>query len=291
MGMSAMLLVSSDICMLVNQIPLWIISLIYPDQHQSLLCEYLSYRVYGDYRMTQLPWAQGEEPRHLLEALRRTFLRTVETQQNPSLIRQRDNQPREITRSARTKMDSLFRSVTDLKAKGIYLQRSSNCLTDISFSSFGFFAQLRLPIFWVNEESKVLFSNLILFEMSPGVETDFGVTSYFNFMKTLINNANDVKVMREKGILCSTLENDEEVLDIFKSISTYGSSSTGLGHFNEVKMRIDKYCNNKARIWMAELINTYFRSPWAVIAFLAAAFLLCLTVVTVCNVTYAGSQT
>ncbi|KAG6390676.1 hypothetical protein SASPL_148415 [Salvia splendens] len=279
MGMSAMLLVSCDICMLENQIPLWLISLVYPDQHQSLLCEYLSYRVYGDYRMSHLPWTkqEEEEPRHLLEALRRTFLHVVEIQQISSRIPRESS--RKITRSARTQMDSLFRSVTDLKAKGIHLQRSSNCLTDINFFSFGLFAQLRLPTFWVNEESKVLFSNLIVFEMSPGVETDFGVTSYINFMKTLINNANDVKAMREKGILCSTLENDEEVLHIFKSISTYGFSSTGLGHFNEAKMRIDEYCNNKARIWMAELINTYFRSPWAVIAFLAAAFLLCLTVV------------
>ncbi|KAG6386633.1 hypothetical protein SASPL_151801 [Salvia splendens] len=272
MGTSAMLSVSSDTCMLANQIPLWLISLIYPVQHQSLLCEYLSYRVYGDYRMRQLPWA-GEEPRHLLEALHRTFLRrVVETQPNP------DNQPREITRSAWSQMDSLFRSVTDLKAKGIYLQPSSNCLTDISFTSYGLFAKLRLPIFCVNEESKVLFSNLIVFEMSAGVQTDYGVSSYINFMKTLINNANDVKVMRERGILWSTLENDEEVLHIFKSISTYGFSSTGLDHFNEVKMRIDVYCNNKARIWMAELFNTYFQSPWSAIALFAAAFLLCLTI-------------
>ncbi|KAL1568129.1 UPF0481 protein [Salvia divinorum] len=283
MGMSAMLFVSCDTCMLENQIPLWIISLIYP-QHQSLLCDYLSYHVYGNYSMTQLPWTEEERPLHLLEALHRTFLRPVETQQNSSFLWrpiEKYNQPRasrkKIT-SVWTLMDSPFRSVTDLKAKGIHLRGSSYCLADINFFSFfGLFAQLRLPIFCFSEESKVFFSNIIAFEMSPETDTDYGVTSYFNFMKTLINNAKDVKVLREKGILYSMLASDEEVLDIFKSIDTYGCGFSVTEGFYEVKMMIDEHCNSKAKTWMADLINTNFRSPWAVIALAAAMFLLCLT--------------
>lgn len=127
----------------------------------------------------------------------------------------------------------------------------------------------------VNDDNIVVFSNLIAFEMSPRMYNKFSVTSYFNFMKTLINNAKDVKVLREKGILISVLASDEEVLHVFKSIDTYGFSNFGL--FYEVKMRINEHCNSKANTWMAELINTNFRSPWAVIALTAATFLLCLT--------------
>ncbi|KAL1539887.1 UPF0481 protein [Salvia divinorum] len=249
-------------------------------QHQSLLRHYLSYTVYGDYMMAQLPWGE-EEPLHLLEAWHRTFLRLVEVQQNSSRFWQlikKYNQPRarkEISTTVWQLLDSPFRSVTDLKAKGIHIRRSSYCRTDINFFSFGLFAQLRLPIFFVNEGSTVFYSSIIAFEMSPGTGTDFGVTSFINFMKTLISNAKDVKVRREKRILYSMLASDEEVLDIFKSIDTYGYSNTDL--FYEVKKRIDKHCNSKARTWMAELINTNFRSPWAVIALAAATFLLCLT--------------
>ncbi|XP_047961352.1 UPF0481 protein At3g47200-like [Salvia hispanica] len=282
MGVSAMLFVSCDIFMLENQIPLWIISLIH-HQHQLLLCQYLSYAIYGDYSMTQLPWTEGEEePLHLLEALRRTSLRLVETQQNSSFfwrLINKYNQPREsskkLTPSLWQVVDSPFRSVTDLIAKGIHLRGSSHCLTDICFFSFGLFAQLHLPVLFVGDDDIVTFSNLIALEMSPGTYTDFGVTSYINFMKTLIINAKDVKVLREKGILISVLASDEEVLDIFKSIDTYGHSNFGL--FCEVKMRINEHCNSKARTWMADLINTNFRSPWAVITLAAATFLLCLT--------------
>ncbi|KAG6386635.1 hypothetical protein SASPL_151803 [Salvia splendens] len=283
LGMSAMFFVLSDICMLENQIPLWIISLIHP-QYKSLLCQYLSSTFYGDNNcMTQLPWAEEEEePLHLLEALRRSSLRLVETQQNSSLfwrLIKKYNQPREssknLTPSVLQLLDSPFRSVTDLKAKGIHLRKSSRCLTDIRFFSFGLFAQLHLPVFLISDADIGAYSNLIALEMSPGTRTDLGVTSYINFMKTLIINVNDVKVLREKGILFSMLASDEEVLDIFKSIHTYGYSNFGL--FYEVKMRINEHCNNKAKTWMADLINTNFKSPWTVIALLAATFLLCLT--------------
>ncbi|KAG6386637.1 hypothetical protein SASPL_151805 [Salvia splendens] len=146
-----------------------------------------------------------------------------------------------------------------------------------TFFSFALYAELHLPFFNITNNSKTFFSNIIAFEMSPETETDYGVTSYFNFMKTLILNASDVKVLREKGILYSRLASDEEVVEMFKSIDTYGYSKHGL--LDEVKMRIEEHCSSKAKTWMADLVNTKFRSPWAVIALAAAAFLLALTVV------------
>ena len=74
-------------------------------------------------------------------------------------------------------------------------------MTDINFYSFGLFAQLYLHVFFISDNDIVTYSNLITFEMSP--YTDFGVISYFNFMKTLISDVKDVKVLREKGILYS----------------------------------------------------------------------------------------
>ncbi|KAL1568104.1 UPF0481 protein [Salvia divinorum] len=282
LGMSGMLFMFRDMYMLENQIPLWLISLIHP--HQSLLCEYLSYNAFGDNRMTHLPWGngRGEEPLHLLEASHRTHLSLVETRESSSNCLQlikKHNQLRSRKKSSTTlwqERNSQFRSVTDLKAKGIHFRRSSNCLTDVKFFSFAFYAQLHLPFFYISNNRKVFLSNLIAFEMSPeAADTNFGVTSYVYFMKTLINNAEDVKVLREKGILYSLLASDEEVVEMFKSIDTYGFSNRDL--FLAVTMRIDEHCNNKGRTWMADLINTKLRSPWTVIALAAATFLLCLT--------------
>ena len=123
--------------------------------------------------------------------------------------------------------------------------------------------------------SKVYYSNLIAFEMSPDRDTVFGLTSYLNFMKALTHNADDVKVLREKCILYSLLATDEDVVEMFKSVDTYGYPNRGL--FLDVKMRIEEHFNNKVRTWMAELMKTNFLSPWTVIALIAATFFLCLT--------------
>ncbi|KAG6386634.1 hypothetical protein SASPL_151802 [Salvia splendens] len=289
LGMYGMLFMSRDMYMLENQIPLWLIPLIHPQP--SFLCKYLSSNVFGDYRMTQLSWENGgggEEPLHLLEAFHRTFLSLVQTPENSSeggsnfwrlINKYKQARPKEES-SRRTlwqNLNSPFQSATDLKAKGIHFRRSSHCLGDIKFFSFALYAELHLPFFNITNNSKTFFSNMIAFEMSPETETDYGVTSYFNFMKTLILNASDVKVLREKGILYSRLASDEEVVEMFKSIDTYGYSKHGL--LDGVKMRIEEHCSSKAKTWMADLVNTKFRSPWAVIALAAAAFLLALTVV------------
>ncbi|KAK4387757.1 hypothetical protein Sango_2382300 [Sesamum angolense] len=94
-------------------------------------------------------------------------------------------------------------------------------------------------------------------------------------MKSLIENPKDVKELRENGILFSRLGSDEEVVELFKEIDTYGLGSRYV--FPDVKMRIEEHCNSKAKTWMAELIHTYFRSPWTAVALFAATFLLCLT--------------
>lgn len=126
-------------------------------------------------------------------------------------------------------------------------------MTDIKFFSCAFYDKLQLLSFYVKNSTKVYFSNLTAFEMSPerythterDTNTVFGLTSYFYFMKALIHNANDVKVLREKGILYGPLTTDEDVVEMFKSIDTYGYPNKGL--FLDVKMKIEEHCNNKAR--------------------------------------------
>ncbi|XP_047964864.1 uncharacterized protein LOC125209307 [Salvia hispanica] len=282
-----------DSFMLENQIPLWLISLIYPD-YKSLLCCYLSGIVFGDQRMQTLPWENGvgREPTHLFEALICAYLSPHETQKNsttptnslrvfkkyiPFFMRYiQAKEKKSRSRTTWKMINNSFRSATDLKAKGVHFRRSSNCLTDIKFFSFAFYAELHLPFSYITYNSMVFFSNAIALEMSPeaGYST-YGMTTYFTFMKTLIHNVNDIKVLREKGVLYSLLATDEDVVALFKSIDTFGFAIED--YFTDVKERIEDHCNSKCRTWMAELINTKFKSPWTVMALAAASFLLCLT--------------
>ena len=53
--------------------------------------------------------------------------------------------------------------------------------------------------------------NLIAYEMCLDFKNDFGVTSYIYFLGSLIHEANDVKMLRETGVLYNCLGSDEEV--------------------------------------------------------------------------------
>ncbi|KAL2480727.1 Plant protein of unknown function (DUF247) [Abeliophyllum distichum] len=274
-----------DMCLLENQIPLWVIeltiNLIYGNKEKSmLLLNWLSTSVFGDYRVTEIPGEDKKQPLHFLDAYRRL------------LVKKRDNagtnldQPvskcqwflrwpwRKESQHAFGKFNRQFRSVTELKAKGIYFKPSSNFLKDVTFKSYTFFGQLQLPIWFFSDHSKQFFQNMIAYEDSPESVVGFSIICYINFLKSLIVKPEDVKELREKKILFSSL-GDEQVVQVIKEIDTFGLDQPTI--FNDVKMRIEKHCSNKAKTWIAELIHTYFRNPWTFIALLAATILLCLT--------------
>lgn len=167
--------------------------------------------------------------------------------------------------------------MTDLKAKGIGFEPSPTaCLRDVKFTSHGIFSgNLELPPRCISDKTKVLFANLVAYETSSGNINDYAVSSYINLMKSLIHCAEDVKELREKRILISNLGSDEQVFRGFKEIDTYGAENAGI--FHDVKERVDEHYNSKAKTYMAELMHTYFESPWTAIALLAAALLLLLT--------------
>lgn len=103
------------------------------------------------------------------------------------------------------------------------------------------------------------------------------VTSYIDLMQSLVERPKDLKELRERKIVYNQLDSDEEALDVFKDIKTYVTSDDEL--LFEVREQIEEHYSNIIKTWNAELIHTHFSSPWAVIAFLAAAFIIALTVV------------
>ncbi|EYU38377.1 hypothetical protein MIMGU_mgv1a023493mg [Erythranthe guttata] len=146
-------------------------------------------------------------------------------------------------------------SVTELKAKGIHFSSSSNCLKYMRFNSNFLYGELCLPILHVTSNSKVFFSNNIAFKMSSESNTDYAVASYITFMKTLIENTEDVNELKKKGILFSTLANDNEQVQMFKEID--GLDDYGSTALLDVQMKINEHCSIKANMWMTELIYKY----------------------------------
>ena len=105
----------------------------------------------------------------------------------------------------------------------ILVEQSKNencCLRDISFTTVACLGYLFLPPMIVGDSARPKFSNLIAYKMCLDFENDFRVMSYISFLDSLIDEANDVKVLRKAGVLYNCLGSDEEVAKIFNEIGT-----------------------------------------------------------------------
>ncbi|PPD79259.1 hypothetical protein GOBAR_DD23808 [Gossypium barbadense] len=110
-----------------------------------------------------------------------------------------------------------FGNVKELKSAGIWLEASeTSCLTDISFKRRYFFVRkLRLPPITVDDSTM----NLIAYEMCPDFHNNFAVTSYMGFLDSLIDEAEDVKELRDAGILYNRFGSDKEVAKLIKKMN------------------------------------------------------------------------
>ncbi|MCD9639501.1 hypothetical protein HAX54_024083 [Datura stramonium] len=175
----------------------------------------------------------------------------------------------------------VFRSVTDLKSKGIKSRGSGiPSLKGVRFSPTELCrpAKLKLPLLHVDMYTRVFFKNMIAYEFSPNVYiNDKCVTAYVSFMKLLVVSKMDVKELRENKIIINSLGSDEEVVQLFNALNTYGAEDNS--SFWQVKRDVEDHYNSKAKTWIADLGNMYFSNPWSIIALAGSIFLLCLDIV------------
>ncbi|XP_045807905.1 putative UPF0481 protein At3g02645 [Trifolium pratense] len=171
-----------------------------------------------------------------------------------------------------------YRNVQDLIKVGIKLEpRATQGPIDIDFFEGWFAAKLTLPEMIVDDITAFTFLNLIAYEMCPDFDNDYEISSFVSFMDSLIDNAEDVRILRRKGILLNCLGSDEEAAHLFNIISTdlWENKFT----YPIVRVQIHEHYYNKYKTWIALGIHTYFNNPWTFIAFLAAFIALTLTFV------------
>ena len=172
-----------------------------------------------------------------------------------------------------------FRSVMDLKEVGIYLKPNKDgSLRSVNFSSHIFTADLELPPLIVDDSMAPKFLNLIAYEMCPdNTKTEYEVTSYISFLDSLIDYPHDVKELRSAQVLHNLLGSDEEVAKVFNQIGTYLVPNPHV--YEKVISAIGKHYKNKCLTWIAQVLNDHFRSPWTIVAFVAALLVMGMTIV------------
>ncbi|XP_031128629.1 UPF0481 protein At3g47200-like [Ipomoea triloba] len=170
-----------------------------------------------------------------------------------------------------------YRSATELKKVGIHFSPAKNrCFSEIRLNSSFHYARLILPPVTIDDSSKSLFLNLVAYEACPDSPDDFGISSFLSFMDSLIDDAEDVKELRKKGVVFNLLGSDHDVAELFNEISR--DLVPNPHYYAQVKRDIQSHYKNKGRVWITEWKHTYFSSPWTLIAFLAATFVIAMDV-------------
>ncbi|XP_024627693.1 UPF0481 protein At3g47200 [Medicago truncatula] len=124
--------------------------------------------------------------------------------------------------------------------------------------------------------------------MCPDVRYNYECCSFFTFMDSLVDNAEDVKELRLAGVFQNLLGSDEELAKLFNDLgddlptkmycnNSYTNAVAYSRKYLLIKIQIEKHYTNKWKTWLAQAYNTHFNTPWAMIAFLAAMLALVLT--------------
>ncbi|KAL8245842.1 hypothetical protein R6Q59_007058 [Mikania micrantha] len=130
---------------------------------------------------------------------------------------------RELLSNKEETLRSLYRKL-DESENGIHFKPSeTKSLAHIEFCKGCWWfsaAKVKLPPITVDDSTKPMLLNLIAYEMWSRDASDAGVTSYVYLLDTLLDNPEDIKVLRKAGVLENSLGSDKEVAKLFNEIGT-----------------------------------------------------------------------
>ncbi|KAG5520653.1 hypothetical protein RHGRI_033286 [Rhododendron griersonianum] len=170
--------------------------------------------------------------------------------------------------------NEVIRSAMELSDAGIRFKKSGSArLDDISFTG----GVLSLPPILVDDTTESTFLNLMAFERFHFDLVGDEVTSYIFFMSKIIDSAEDVRLLRAGGIIKNALGSDNDIAKLFDSLSkdvTIDPDSS----LCELQRTVNLYWLKRLRrVELMQVQQNYFRNPWSIPAFIAAAFLFLFT--------------
>ncbi|KAJ0715331.1 hypothetical protein HanPI659440_Chr13g0499891 [Helianthus annuus] len=109
--------------------------------------------------------------------------------------------------------------------------------------------------------------NLVAYEMGSNDTNESWVTSYICLLNSLIDHAEDVKVLRRAGILDNQLRSDEEVARLFNEIRKDLVPNNFV--YSDARTAIQKHYERKSNTWISQLKHEYIKSRWPFVALFA----------------------
>ncbi|KAK6267708.1 hypothetical protein QUC31_011868 [Theobroma cacao] len=163
-------------------------------------------------------------------------------------------------------------SVSELSNSGVrFLPTTGNLLTitfDVKTVTF------YLPTVSLDVNTEVIMRNLVAYEAS-NASGPLVFTRYTELMNGIIDTEEDVKLLREKGIILNRLKRDQEAADLWNGMSK-SIRLTKVPFLDKAIEEVNKYHNGRWNIKAKNMMKSYVFGSWQFLTFMAAILLLLL---------------
>ncbi|XP_039170602.1 putative UPF0481 protein At3g02645 [Eucalyptus grandis] len=172
-------------------------------------------------------------------------------------------------------------SVSDLSNVGVRFVATNGNLSSIGFDTK--MATLYLPAISLDVNSAEFMRNPVAYEAS-NASGPLVFTRYTELMNGIIDSDEDVKLLREKGVILNRLKSDEEVAKLWNSMSK-SIRLTKVPFLDKAIEDVNKYYNGRWKVKLGKFMKLYVFGTWQFLALLAAiALLLLMTLEAFCSV-------
>ncbi|KAK4272466.1 hypothetical protein QN277_021021 [Acacia crassicarpa] len=207
----------------------------------------------------------GDQPPHLLHLLRQFILGYSEN---------RSKKDGGGSGWVEREQFQTYRNIQELKAAGIAVTKwkvKNKRLTDVNFYSGCLSGELRLPTIHMDLTTST-YLNLMAYEVCQDFENNLEITSYVQFLTSLIKHPDDVKELRSCGCMINFFGSDDEIAHAFSLIAAHSGPHATTP--DPVRRAIDRYFRSRYRPWLAQAYHAYFSNSGS---FIAASMALALT--------------
>ncbi|KAI8019511.1 putative UPF0481 protein [Camellia lanceoleosa] len=165
-------------------------------------------------------------------------------------------------------------SVTELSKAGVsFLPSSNDNICSISFDVKT--ATLYLPTVSLEVNTEVVLRNLVAYE-ACNASGPLVFARYTELMNGIIDTEEDVRLLRERGIILNRLKSDKEVAKLWNGMSK-SVRLTKVPFSDKVIEDTNMYYNGKWKVKVEKFMQLYVFGSWQCLTFLAAILLLLLT--------------
>lgn len=161
-------------------------------------------------------------------------------------------------------------SVSDLSKAGVKFLPTNGSILAITFDvkTVTFY----LPTVSLDVNTEVILRNLVAYEAS-NASGPLAFTRYTELMNGIIDTEEDVKVLRERGIILNRLKSDGEVANLWNGMSK-SIRLTKVPFLDKVIEDVNKHYNGKWSVKSEKFFEIYVFGSWQFLTLLAAVMLL-----------------